>query len=262
MNGKTERELVYTDTALDRCLVDGDAATNVRDRRRRRRALGISLAIEFVVLALLIIVPLMTSVAQPHFIPVSFVPLAFGASPTHSSSKHPQSGSRHLLGSREHPLTFSPNQTPPPGMQEAKEEEDLPISNTGIIAGLFNSDAVLTPVGRPTDAIVPTPNEKPNLQAKHTVKVSEGLQQAQLISRIQPRYPPLALQMRKEGTVLLHAIISRDGRITELEVVSGSPWFVQAALEAVRQWRYRPTYLGSEPVEVETSITLVFRLSQ
>jgi protein TonB len=59
----------------------------------------------------------------------------------------------------------------------------------------------------------------------------------------------------------LHAIISRDGRITALEVVSGSPWFAQAALDAVRQWRYRPTILNGEPVEVETSITVIFRLS-
>jgi len=62
--------------------------------------------------------------------------------------------------------------------------------------------------------------------------------------------------------VLLDAIISREGVITAIEVVSGSPWFVRAALDAVREWRYRPTYLNGEPVEVETSITVVFRLSQ
>jgi protein TonB len=82
------------------------------------------------------------------------------------------------------------------------------------------------------------------------------------VSRIVPRYPPLAVQTRKEGTVLLHAIISIDGRITALEVVSGPPLLVQAAVDAVRQWRYRPTYLHGEPVEVETSITVIFRLGQ
>jgi len=99
-------------------------------------------------------------------------------------------------------------------------------------------------------------------EVKHILKVSEGPQQAQLIGRIEPRYPPLALQTRKEGAVLLHAIISREGRITALEVVSGSPWFVQSALDAVRQWRYRPTFLNGEPVEIETSITVIFRLGQ
>jgi protein TonB len=66
--------------------------------------------------------------------------------------------------------------------------------------------------------------------------------------------------MRLAGTVVLHAIISRDGHIDALEVVSGSPFFVQAALDAVREWRYRPTLLNGEPVEVETTITVVFQL--
>jgi protein TonB len=70
----------------------------------------------------------------------------------------------------------------------------------------------------------------------------------------------LALQLRQSGTVVLHAIISRDGRINALEVVSGSPFFVQAALDAVRQWRYRPTMLNGEPVEVDTTITVIFQL--
>jgi len=70
----------------------------------------------------------------------------------------------------------------------------------------------------------------------------------------------LALQLRKEGTVVLHAIIGRDGRINALQVVNGSPFFTQAALDAVRQWRYRPTILDGEPVEVETTITVMFQL--
>jgi protein TonB len=97
---------------------------------------------------------------------------------------------------------------------------------------------------------------------KRPLKVSEPVVEAQLISRIEPRYPPLALQMRQSGTVVLHAIIGRDGHINALQVVSGSPFFVQAALDAVRQWRYRPTLLDGEPVEVETTITVVFQLQR
>jgi periplasmic protein TonB len=88
------------------------------------------------------------------------------------------------------------------------------------------------------------------------------VQQAQLTSRVEPRYPVIAIQTRTEGTVLLHAVISRDGRIAALEVLSGPPLLVQAAVDAVRQWRYRRTYLGGEPVEVDTSITVIFRLSE
>jgi len=94
------------------------------------------------------------------------------------------------------------------------------------------------------------------------VKVSEGVLEAQLISRIEPRYPTIAVLTKTEGTVRLHAIISRDGRITSLDVISGHPLLVKAALDAVQLWRYRPTMLNGEPVEVETSITVIFRLHE
>ena len=114
--------------------------------------------------------------------------------------------------------------------------------------------------GRMLPPVEPPQIARPAQQVKRPVKLSEGVLDAQLVSRIEPRYPPLALQMRQTGTVVLHAIISRDGHINALEVVSGSPFFVKAALDAVRQWRYRPTMLNGEPVEVETTITVVFRL--
>jgi protein TonB len=103
---------------------------------------------------------------------------------------------------------------------------------------------------------------QPAQQEKRLVKLSEGVLEAQLISRIEPRYPPIALQTKTEGTVRLHATISRDGSITALDVLSGHPFLVKAALDAVRQWRYRPTLLNGEPVEVETSITVIFRLRE
>jgi protein TonB len=106
----------------------------------------------------------------------------------------------------------------------------------------------------------PQPIAQPPQVEKHPLKISEGVLQAQLISRIEPRYPTLAKQTKTEGIVRLHAIISRDVRITSLDILSGHPLLVQAALEAVSQWRYRPTMLNGEPVEVETSITVIFRL--
>jgi protein TonB len=75
-------------------------------------------------------------------------------------------------------------------------------------------------------------------------------------------YPPLARQTRISGTVRLHAIIGKDGSVQQLEVLSGHPLLVQAALDAVRQWRYRPTLLNGEPVEVDTTIDVIFSLNQ
>jgi protein TonB len=75
-------------------------------------------------------------------------------------------------------------------------------------------------------------------------------------------YPPLARQTRISGTVRLHAIIAKDGTVQQLEVLSGHPLLVQAALDAVRQWRYQPTLLNGEPVEVDTTVDVIFSLNQ
>ena len=82
-----------------------------------------------------------------------------------------------------------------------------------------------------------------------------------LIHRVQPEYPSLARQARIQGVVILRAIISREGRIEKLQLVSGHPMLVQAAIDAVQQWRYRPYVLNDQPVEVETQITLNFTLA-
>jgi len=94
-----------------------------------------------------------------------------------------------------------------------------------------------------------------------TMKVSAGVQAARLVHRVEPLYPPLARQIRLEGRVELHAIIATDGRIKSLEVVSGEPPFIQSALRAVHEWRYQPTLLNNEPVEIETYVTVVYTLS-
>jgi protein TonB len=85
--------------------------------------------------------------------------------------------------------------------------------------------------------------------------------QGLLIHKIEPVYPKLALGARVQGSVLIKAIISKSGEITELQVVSGHPILVPAALEAVKQWRYRPYLLNGEPVEVETNISVTFNLA-
>jgi protein TonB len=86
------------------------------------------------------------------------------------------------------------------------------------------------------------------------------LEQAMLTHRVEPQYPPLARQIHREGQVELHAIISTDGSIQSLQVVSGDPLFLRSAIDAVSQWRYRPTFLSGQPVEIETYITVIYTL--
>lgn len=101
----------------------------------------------------------------------------------------------------------------------------------------------------------------PPKEAPKRIRVGGNVQQARLIAKPNPVYPPLARQARIQGTVRLQAIIAKDGTIAQLEVVSGHPLLVQSALDAVRQWRYQPTLLNGEPVEVSTTIDVVFTLS-
>lgn len=83
-----------------------------------------------------------------------------------------------------------------------------------------------------------------------------------LIHRIEPQYPAIARIARVSGSVELRAIIGRDGSVSSIEVLSGNPLLARAAVEAARQWRYRPTFLDGEAVEVETRITVNFVLGQ
>jgi len=83
-----------------------------------------------------------------------------------------------------------------------------------------------------------------------------------LIHDVKPQYPPQARQARIEGTVVLLAVIGKDGSVRDVQVKSGSPLLAQAAIEAVKQWRYKPYLLNGQPVEVDTQITINFTLAE
>jgi periplasmic protein TonB len=96
--------------------------------------------------------------------------------------------------------------------------------------------------------------------ANHPLRISHSME-GSLIHQVQPQYPTLAKQARIQGTVVLRAIIDREGKIEKLQVLSGHPMLAEAAVRAVQQWRYRPYYLNEQAVEVETEITVHFTLS-
>lgn len=104
------------------------------------------------------------------------------------------------------------------------------------------------------------PAAVPKAAAPRTVRVSSGVAEGLLIRQVRPQYPALARTARIQGTVVLQATIGRDGSIQDLRVVSGHPLLAQAALDAVRQWRYRPYRLNDEAVEVDTTINVNFTL--
>jgi len=120
------------------------------------------------------------------------------------------------------------------------------------------------PGGLPIDSSlnVPVPPTKEaHLEAKKRLTVT-SLEPALLAHRVEPVYPPLARQTGRDGRVELHAIIATDGTIQSLEVVSGDPLFYRSALAAVREWRYRPTILDGQAVEIDTHITVIYKLER
>ncbi|WP_058187925.1 energy transducer TonB [Terracidiphilus gabretensis] len=113
------------------------------------------------------------------------------------------------------------------------------------------------------DAFAHSVNSTPRVvHPPSRITVSTGIAEGMLIARIVPAYPPIAKAAGIQGTVVLQATISKTGAIENLRVLSGSPMLQQAALNAVQQWRYRPYLLNGDPVEVETTINVIFSLGR
>jgi protein TonB len=111
-------------------------------------------------------------------------------------------------------------------------------------------------------AAAPPPPPPPKTTTPKRIRVGGQVESAKLIFQPKPEYPPLAKMARIQGTVRLEAIISRDGTIQDLKVMSGHPLLVKSALEAVQRWRYQPTLLNGEPVEVVTEVDVIFTLAE
>jgi periplasmic protein TonB len=93
-----------------------------------------------------------------------------------------------------------------------------------------------------------------------TLTVSQGVSRGLLFKKIAPVYPPTALRMHLEGAVELLATISKDGDISAVKILSGDPQLASAAADAVTQWKYKPYLLNGEPVEIQTQVTVNFKL--
>jgi protein TonB len=152
-------------------------------------------------------------------------------------------------------------------------EEELPPASSGmggVMGGIPGGVAGGSPGGVLGSILsgvssAPPPPPPPPVKAVVTPKritIGGNVQQAKLVRQPKPVYPPLAKQARISGVVHLAAVISKDGTIQDLKVISGHPLLIPSALEAVKQWVYQPTLLNGEPVEVSTQIDVNFTLSQ
>jgi protein TonB len=144
----------------------------------------------------------------------------------------------------------------PPGIYIPKEREPEPLTNPSYAGtpGGMDDRPVFFPV-EPRPRVVHQPQAGP-------VRVSPGVEEGYLIRKTIPTYPPIAIVTRTQGVVILAATISKSGTIENLRVVSGPPVLQQSALDAVNTWRYKPYVLDREPVEVETTVNVVFTLGR
>lgn len=147
--------------------------------------------------------------------------------------------------------------SPPPGAGIASVVGSISGTDSvnGVTGGLI--DHITQQAARP----LPPPPVVKKVERPTRIRVGGNVAKARLTRQVRPQYPALARQARIQGKVRLAAVISKDGSIQELKVLSGHPLLVPAALSAVKQWRYKPTQLNGEPVEVLTSIEVNFTLS-
>ena len=151
----------------------------------------------------------------------------------------------------------------PQKIQMIKEDEAPPpaMGAVGVVGGVPGGVPGGQMGGVIGGIISSTPVAVPKVATPQRVRVSSGVSTGLLIRRVNPNYPPLARQARIQGSVLLQAEISKTGDIQNLHLISGHPMLAPAAIEAVKQWKYKPYLLNGEPVEVETQVQVNFTLN-
>src|SRR6202043_2707548 len=151
----------------------------------------------------------------------------------------------------------------PQKVQMIKEDEAPPpvMASTGVVGGVPGGVPGGSMGGVIGSVLSSTPVAVPKIATPQRVRVSSGVSSGLLIRKVSPNYPPLARQARIQGTVVLQAQISKDGSIQNLQLISGHPMLAPAAIEAVKQWKYKPYLLNGEPVEVETQVQVNFTLA-
>jgi protein TonB len=222
-------------------------------RKRKRWPMATAFSLEVIIAAIVVIVPLLStgvipvSARVPVYTPLQRVTVETVAHPpgeTTEASGQPTSRPNPTIVPLEHTsgricLTCVPTNEPPNPPGGGEGPYNPYAANNHLPPCLANDHG---------------PVVKPGIR-----RVISVLTEAQLLNRVEPVYPHIAVLTGMQGQVKLHAIIARDGTIQSLSAVSGPPLLVRAALDAVGQWRYRPYILNGEAVEVETFITVNFR---
>jgi periplasmic protein TonB len=234
-----------------------------RLKTKRGATTAISFALQAVLVGVLVLIPLIFTEALPRQQLMTFL---VAPPPPPPPPPPPAAAPVKIVKTVQSDLVNGQLRTPtkiPQKVQMIKEDEAPPpeMSTGGVVGGVPGGVPGGQMGGVIGGIISSTPVAVPKVATPQRVRVSLGVSQGLLVKRVQPNYPPLARQARIQGTVLLQAEISKDGTIENLRLISGHPMLAPAAIEAVKQWRYRPYMLNGEPVAVETQVQVNFTLS-
>jgi TonB family protein len=235
------------------CLVDGDVDQLHRARRARRRSLLFSVLLQIAILGALILIPILSKTPRIALANVMPVPPYRHATP----EKHPTVRQPHMPRSRQ--FTFCLMCPPVVGRPHTESTVSGRPDDNPEIGDTLSSDPDCSGcelIGKSSvQPVVPSAPTPSRVRVTH-------LDPAMLIQRVEPVFPTLARQAGREGRVELHALIGTDGTVRSLQVLEGDPLFLPSALDAVRQWRYKPTFLNGRAVEVDTHITVIYKLNR
>jgi protein TonB len=230
-------------------------------RTKRGMTTTISFIFQMVLVGILVLIPLLFTEALPKTQLMTFLV----APPPPPPPPPPPAAVVKVVKQIQTDIVNGQLRTPtkiPEKVQMIKEDEAPPpvMSASGVVGGVPGG-VPGGQMGGVIGGIISSAPMVPKVATPQRIRVSQGVTQGMIIRRVQPAYPPLARQARIQGPVVLQAEIGKDGSIQNLRLMSGHPMLAPAAIEAIKQWKYKPYILNGEPVEVETTITFNFTLS-
>jgi len=229
---------------------------------RRGRYTGVAFLIEAVILGIMLLIPLYYTETLPAAQLVTFLVAPPPPPPPPPPAAAPVQHTRVVETDILNGQLRTPTRIPKKIQQIVEDTAPPPVNSVqGVVGGVPGGIPGGQMGGVIGSVISAVPQALPQLAPPKIVRVSSGVSQGMLVRKVTPNYPPLARQARVQGAVNLEAVISTDGTISNLKVTGGHPMLVGAAVEAVKQWRYKPYLLNGVPVEVETTITVNFTLS-
>jgi protein TonB len=232
-----------------------------RLKTRRGRTTTFAIFLEIALIGVMVLLPLIFTEALPKQQLMTFLV----APPPPPPPPPPAAAPVKIVKQIQTDIVNGALRTPtkiPQKIQMIKEDEAPPaMAATGVVGGVPGGIPGGQMGGVIGGIISSTPVAVPKVATPQRVRVSQGVSAGLLVRKVSPNYPPLARQARIQGQVVLRAVISKDGSITGLTLVSGHPMLAPAAIEAVKQWKYKPYLLNGEPVEVDTEVQVNFTLA-